>query len=248
MNRKIKSFLTPFYNQNKKMHYKKCYGVHYGKKSKVDFTTRFTGKSDVSGRAINSVIADKTAVYGSLISCELGEGSYIAPGSVLEYTHVGKFCSIGQQVYTVRGQHPSEQWVSTSPSFFSLNPANHYCLTDAIRFQEYRYIDQKKETAVVIGNDVWIGNFVKIMEGVSIGDGAIIAAGAVVTKDVAPYSIVGGVPAKLIRYRFNLEQIDFLQRLKWWNKDESWRNRYSRYFDNVEELIHILEEEQKNGR
>ena len=70
---------------------------------------------------------------------------------------------------------------------------------------------------VTIGNDVWIGANVIILSGVSIGDGAIIAAGAVVTKDVEDYSIVGGVPAKLIKYRFSKEQIHRLQKIKWWD-------------------------------
>lgn len=70
---------------------------------------------------------------------------------------------------------------------------------------------------VVIGNDVWIGIRCIIMDGVSIGDGAVVAAGSVVTKDVAPYAIVGGVPAKVIRFRFNDSVIEKLLQLKWWD-------------------------------
>lgn len=245
MNQKLKTFLTPFYNQYKKIYYRSRYGVIYKKRSKVDFTTRFTGKSYVSGVVVNSVIAGKTAVYGNLTSCELGEGSYIAPRSTLEYARIGRFCSIGQEVYTIRGQHPSRIWVSTCPSFFSMNPANHYKIVDENRYKEYRYLD-KGETAVSIGNDVWIGNFTKIMEGVTIGDGAIIAAGAVVTKNVEPYAIVGGVPAKLIRYRFEKQQIEFLLKLRWWDKEEEWRDNYSIYFDDINELMRVLDE--KNGK
>lgn len=78
----------------------------------------------------------------------------------------------------------------------------------------------------------------RIIEGIRIGDGAIVAAGAVVTKDVPPYAIVGGVPAKIIRYRFNPEQIDFLQQLKWWDKDDSWKLRqHADEFANIETLM-----------
>ena len=73
---------------------------------------------------------------------------------------------------------------------------------------------------VTIGNDVWVGANVIILPGVTIVDGAVLAAGAVVTKDVEPYAIVGGVPAKLIKYRFSREKREKLLRIKWWNLDE----------------------------
>ena len=90
------------------------------------------------------------------------------------------------------------------------------------------------EYSIIIGNDVWIGDNVLIFEGIRIGDGAIIAAGAVVTKDVDPYAIVGGVPAKLIRKRFTQDQIDFLRAFKWWNKPESWIKSNVEDFTNIE--------------
>ncbi len=86
----------------------------------------------------------------------------------------------------------------------------------------------------IIGNDVWIGSNVLIIGGIKIGDGAIVAAGAVVTKDVPPYAIVGGIPARIIRFRFDKEQINKLLELKWWNKDDDWLIKNNYLFCNVE--------------
>ena len=83
-----------------------------------------------------------------------------------------------------------------------------------------------------IGNDVWIGDNVTLFDGIKIGDGAIIANGAVVTKDVAPYSIVGGIPSKLIRMRFSASEIKKLNKIKWWNEDFDWiKDNYLEFSD-----------------
>ena len=84
---------------------------------------------------------------------------------------------------------------------------------------------------------MWIGYNVTILGGVSIGDGAIVAAGAVVTKDVEPYTIVGGVPAKPLKKRFTDEQIEFLLGFKWWEKDREWIKENKDYFLNIENLM-----------
>ena len=89
----------------------------------------------------------------------------------------------------------------------------------------------------MIGNDVWIGNNVLIMGGVKIGDGAVIGTGALVNKDVPPYSINVGIPAKTIRYRFSEEQIDKLEKMHWWDNNEEWIRKNIESFSNIEDFI-----------
>jgi len=128
------------------------------------------------------------------------------------------------------GAHPSAEFVSSHPLFYStLGQSSGLVIVDNNLFDEF------PETQ--IGNDVWIGNNVTVRYGVKIGDGAIIGSGAVVTKDVEPYSIVGGVPAKTIKYRFTPEQIDFLQQIRWWDKDLEWIKANKDLFRNIEKFM-----------
>ncbi|WP_037940276.1 CatB-related O-acetyltransferase [Sulfurospirillum arcachonense] len=114
---------------------------------------------------------------------------------------IGSFCSIADEVKIYSGAEHHYDWVSSY--HFSVKFNCKECSTT--------------KGNVIIGNDVWIGDGALILSGVTIGDGAVIAARAVVTKDVKPYSIVGGNPAKHIKYRFNETQIQSLLKIKWWN-------------------------------
>lgn len=166
----------------------------------------------------------------------LGYASYIADYSEISYVNCGRFSCIGLGVKIVRGQHPVEKFVSVHPAFFC--PDNQVCDLNYIsenKYMEFRYAEDKY--AVKIGNDVWIGSNVLIMEGITIGDGAVVAAGAVVTKDVPPYTVVGGVPAAKIKMRFSQEQIEYLQRLKWWDKEETWIRENAEYFEDINRLM-----------
>lgn len=139
----------------------------------------------------------------------VGSYSYIAKSSEISYTDIGKFCSIGAEVWIGVGKHPPN-FISTSPVFYStLNKQLGFSFSDKQLFEEF--------SRCTIGNDVWIGSRVMILDGISVGDGAIIAANSVVTKDVAPYSVVGGVPAKLIKMRFDEATVEKLVHEKWWN-------------------------------
>ena len=160
--------------------------------------------------------------------------SYIAKNSQIIKTKIGHYCSIGPNVHIVFGQHPSKTFVSTYPAFYSPCVCTGVSFTDVSLFEEYRYADSKY--SVIIGNDCWIGDSVIIMEGVKIADGTIVAAGAVVTKDTMPYSIIGGVPAKIIKYRFMEHDIEFLLKLRWWDKGKRWIKSHAQYFKEIDAL------------
>ena len=121
---------------------------------------------------------------------------------------IGKFCSIDKNVTILLDANHRDDWCTTYP--FN------------IFMEEFSYIKGHPASKgdVIIGNDVWIGMDAKIMSGVTIGDGSIIAANACVTKDVSPYTIVGGVPAKKIRSRFSPDTVKRLMEIKWWNWSE----------------------------
>ena len=166
----------------------------------------------------------------------LGYGSYIANNSNLSAS-IGKFCSIGSNVKTISGNHPTNSWVTTHPAFFSTKKQANFSFVEEDLFDELPVADELNNLSVKIGNDVWICDDVKILGGVTIGDGAIIAAGAIVVRDVEPYSIYGGVPAKMLRKRFNNEEIEYLMGFCWWDKTDVWLREHANLFKNIEEFI-----------
>lgn len=179
----------------------------------------------------DSDLEDSTVVHANvrLNSSSIGRRTYLTAGSVFNQCRVGRYCSIGPELMAGLGKHPTKGFVSPYPAFFSTS--NTGCLVSYVNEDLF---DEHAE--IVIGNDVWIGARITLVDGVNIGDGVMIGTGAVVTKDVPDYAIVGGVPAKVIRYRFEPEDIEFLKKLRWWDKDEEWICAHARYFNDIEIL------------
>ena len=186
-----------------------------------------------------NVIHQGTCVSGS----HIGHDTYIDENCYLPNSIIGSCCSLAKNIKVVLYTHPTRTCVSTSPVFFSTLKQTNKTYVSSNLFDEELSVDGR---SVVIGNDVWIGEDVKIKGGVTIGDGAIVAMGAVVTKDVPPYAIVGGVPAKIIRYRFNNEIIEKLLQIKWWDRDEVWIKNHIELFSDIDKFIRSVYEEDKS--
>jgi acetyltransferase-like isoleucine patch superfamily enzyme len=161
-------------------------------------------------------------------SSQIGDYSYIASNSNISLATIGKFCSIGPNVICGWGIHPTNG-LSTSPMFYSTMKQN------GISLSESNKIDERKP--ISIGNDVFIGANVIILDGVTINNGAIIGAGAVVSKDIPPYAIAVGCPIKIIKYRFKLDQIDALLKIKWWMFPDEQLQDVENLFFNVNSFI-----------
>ena len=160
---------------------------------------------------------------------KLGFGSYVGAHCEIE-ANIGRFTSIAPYVHNNRGTHPyTYPYATTSPMFYSTQCQNGSTFADNMMFDEFR-------SFVEIGNDCWIGENVFLAGGITIGDGAVVLAGAVVTKNVPPYAIVGGIPAKVIKYRYDDETIRFLLDFKWWTRDISWFEENWRLLCNIDKL------------
>jgi phosphonate metabolism protein (transferase hexapeptide repeat family) len=145
-----------------------------------------------------------------LLEVTLGDYSYVVNDSDAAYATIGKFCSIAAMTRINPGNHPMER---ASQSHFSYRASTYFRGAP----DEAEFFAWRRAHAVTIGHDVWIGHGAIILPGRTVGTGAVIAAGAVVTKDVVPYGIVAGNPARFIRARFPDEIAARLQRLAWWD-------------------------------
>lgn len=173
---------------------------------------------------------------GSCFRGFLGRGSYIGQNTGLE-AWVGRYTSIAPEVTSNPGVHPFKApFVTQSPMFYSAKDLKGMTYADFDTFSGNRFADKQHGHVVIIGNDVWIGQRAFLCGGVHIGDGAVVLAGAVVTKNVEPYAIVGGVPAKVIGYRFDTETIEFLKEIKWWNFPEEWLKENWLLLNDIEKL------------
>ena len=168
-------------------------------------------KKIIRGKCIVNSDIHKTAKINSgatIVDSTIGRYSYTCYDDEIVNCEIGQFCSISDEVVIGGAEHPMD-WVSTSPVFQNVKHSG-----PKRKFSEFDFEGIKR---TIIGNDVWIGRRAIIKAGVTVGDGAVIGSGSVVTKDVPAYAIVGGVPSKILKYRFDEETIKELLQSEWWN-------------------------------
>ena len=169
---------------------------------------------DPSAEVINITIGKYTEISDRcrISESEIGDYSYIMQDGSVWCATIGKFANIASSVRINAPNHPT--WRATL-HHFTYRASDYWPDAD----MDTDFFAWRRENRVTIGHDVWIGHGATILPGVTVGDGAVIGAGAVVSKSVEPYTIVGGVPARIIRRRFPQEIADRFQMLKWWDWD-----------------------------
>ena len=213
---------------------------HNRKKVKFCYSTHISYRCGFEGM---NMVGPHTDFFGSL-----GYGSYIGGGGMVS-AEVGRFTSIGPNCRYINATHAYKTpFATTCPLFFSKsngnNPQGKTFATEQM-IEEFKFYDKARELVNKIGNDCWFGSNVTLIGGVEIHDGAVVLANAVVTKDVPPYAIVGGVPAKVIGYRYDDETIQFLQKTKWWNNQPEWFEKNWRLLNDIEALKEFFNQNNK---
>ena len=186
----------------------------------------YINKSDIHNTV---AILTGTRVYWSSIK----KYTYISDHCWIIKAEIGGFCSIASNVMIGGGKHPIH-FVSTSPVFYSKKNILKTCFKE-VDFEEY--------SKTVIGSDVWIGSNAFVKGGITIGNGAVIGAYSVVTKDVEPYSIVAGNPAKLIKKRFDDSTIERLQNIRWWDQSDKELREKARYFEKIDDFLQLQKDD-----
>lgn len=216
--------IIPGYSLCKMLYYKIKYSGN-----KIGYKARIGSGSFLEG-------ANEILAY-SFFKGEIGYGSYISPYCNISGS-IGRFCSIAPHVNVISGIHPMrEPFATTSPFFYSKRSSRKgFTFSNHNMFAEIKYADPINKYDVVIESDCWIGSNCLLIAGVHIGCGAVILAGSVVTKDIPPYAIVGGVPAKIIAYRYDEETIRWLVESNVWKQPISWFSTNWKLFTDIEKL------------
>lgn len=186
------------------------------------------------GKAVKESVIHSTAVIyagSSIVKSSIGRYSYCSYDCQIIHCDIGSFCSISDHVYIGGAEHPMD-WVSMSPVFQNVKHSG-----PTKRFATFDLIPVKR---TIIGSDVWIGHGVTIKQGVTIGHGAVVGSNALVTKDVPPYAVVGGVPAKVIKYRFDEETIATLLKSEWWKMSDEELAKYAHLIKDPKAFLQTL--------
>ncbi len=183
---------------------------------------------------INVTLGENSVLFKKVtfISSKIGDYSYIQSNSIVINSTIGKFCSIGSFVNIGLANHPTNH-ISTSPIFYDNTQPLPYFFS-----KKNTFFDSVKQT--IIEDDVWIGNNVLIKSGIKVGIGSVIGAGSIVTKDIPPYSIAAGNPAKIIRMRFSKELVEKLIQSNWTSNRKNILNKLSNYFNEPNKFIEEL--------
>ncbi len=165
-----------------------------------------------TARIKDSVLGKWTQIgpNASIAESTIGDYTYLVDSTSTIYAEIGKFCSIASHTRINPGNHPMHRATQHHMTYRRI--AYGFGDEDDLDFFQWR-----RDAKVVVGHDVWMGHGVVVLPGVTIGTGAVIAAGAVVSKDVEPYTVVGGVPAQPIKERFPREIAEAMQRVAWWD-------------------------------
>jgi phosphonate metabolism protein (transferase hexapeptide repeat family) len=171
--------------------------------------------------------------FSHISESSLGDYTYCAGFNQIAFAEIGKFCSIATGVRINPGNHPA--YTRAAQHHFTYR-SRQYGLADE---DDEKFFQWRRAQKVVIGNDVWIGHNAVIMPGITIGDGAVVGSGAIVTHDMQPYEIAVGVPARVIKRRYNDETIRGIQSTQWWDWDhDTLRDRLDD-FKYVEKFIKL---------
>ncbi len=167
----------------------------------------------------------------------VGYSTMIGNNAIISNTRIGNYSCIGD-IHTLIGRHPVKgENIAVHPAFFSKEAQFGYTYVSETSYDEAAWADKENGYNISIGNDVWIGYSVSVCDGVTIGDGAVVGAGSLVVKDVEPYTIYAGVPARKIGDRFDDDTKAKLLELKWWDKDEAWIREHAHEFANPKEFL-----------
>lgn len=180
---------------------------------------------------------DSTASIRALVKTErskIGKCSSVGTLSAVYDSEIGNFCSIARECYIGGASHPIDR-VSSSCCFYMKDNFNGVCYNEA---------DYDWHTSTTIGHDVWLGIRTIVLGGVNIGTGAVIGGGSVVTKDVGPYEIWAGNPARFIRKRFDDETIEYLLKSEWWNWSDEKLKAHGHLFENPQKFVQLLKEKE----